>query len=219
MGVEDNQFQISNLNANTSFFDWYTKTNDEVIAKLNKLKLYELDVAGSLTNGISAEVGTSGGHTSGYLNLGVSDTIPHKLLIQGDVCTTGSFCYKYTVSPYPAGATLGITNGNFVCLTDMGGITLSSASQSGVTTSPFHKNETIGVVENITGNTIKVVNSGLFTKFSGLTSGQAYYLDPTVMGGITLNIPSTAGQTKKRLVVSLSATEGIIEIGDSEIVS
>jgi len=214
MGVEDNQFQISNLNANTSFFDWYTKTNDEVIAKLNKLKLYELDVAGSLTNGISAEVGTSGGHTSGYLNLGVSDTIPHNLLIQGNVCTTGSFCYHHTATAATAGLT-----GYFVCVDSSGGITLSSASQSGITTSPFHKNETIGVVESITGNTMKIVNSGLFSGFTGLTAGQAYYLDPTVMGGITQNIPSTTGQTKKRLVVSLSATEGIVEIGDSEIVS
>ena len=47
MGVEDNQYQISNLDANTSFFDWYTKENDEVIAKLNKLKLYDIDIAGS----------------------------------------------------------------------------------------------------------------------------------------------------------------------------
>ena len=69
MGVEDNQFQISNLNSNTSFFDWYTKTNNELIAKLNKLKLYDIDVTGSLTEGISAERGSSGGHTSGYTEI------------------------------------------------------------------------------------------------------------------------------------------------------
>ena len=34
MGVEDNQYQISNLDANTSFFDWYTKENDEVIREI-----------------------------------------------------------------------------------------------------------------------------------------------------------------------------------------
>ena len=38
-------------------------------------------------------------------------------------------------------------------------------------------------------------------------------------GGFTLNEPSTAGQTKKKLFISTSATEAIIQIGDSEIVS
>ena len=36
MGVEDNKYQIPNLDSNTSFFDWYTKENDEIISKLNK---------------------------------------------------------------------------------------------------------------------------------------------------------------------------------------
>ena len=152
MGVEDNQFQISNLNANTSFFDWYTKTNDEVIAKLNKLKLYELDVAGSLTNGISAEVGTSGGHTSGYLNLGVSDTIPHNLLIQGNVCTTGSFCYHHTATAATAGLT-----GYFVCVDSSGGITLSSASQSGITTSPLSSISSSPPKNEISGEWLKLL--------------------------------------------------------------
>ena len=35
MGVEDNKYQIPNLDSNTSFFDWYTKENDEIISKLN----------------------------------------------------------------------------------------------------------------------------------------------------------------------------------------
>ena len=88
MGVEDNQFQIENLNANTSFFDWYTKTNDEIVSKLNKLKIYDIDITGSLAEGISAERGTSGGHTSGFINLGVADTIPHGLTVQGNVLVT-----------------------------------------------------------------------------------------------------------------------------------
>jgi len=214
MGVEDNQFQISNLNSNTSFFDWYTKTNNELIAKLNKLKLYDIDVTGSLAEGISAERGSSGGHTSGFLNLGVADTIPHGITAQGNVLITGSTSFLHTATA----ATAGIT-GKFVTVDSAGGITLSFASQSGITTTPFHKNETIGFVKAVYGNSVEIVPSGLYGGFTGLTAGQAYYLDPVVAGGYTLNAPSTSGQTKKRLFVSTSGTEGVIQIGDSEIVS
>lgn len=214
MGVEDNQYQIPNLNANTSFFDWYTKENNEVIAKLNKLKLYDIDITGSLSEGISAERGTSGGHTSGFLNLGVADTIPHGITAQGNVLITGSTSFLHTATA----ATAGIT-GKFVCIDSAGGITLSSSASTGITTSPFHKNETIGIVNAVYGNSVEIVPSGLFSGLTGLTSGQVYYLDPTVMGGYTLNAPATSGQTNKKLFISTSTTEGIIQIGDSTIVS
>lgn len=214
MGVEDNQFQIENLNSNTSFFDWYTKTNDEIISKLNKLKVYDIDIAGSLAEGISAELGTSGGHTAGFINLGVADTIPHGITAQGDVLITGSTSFLHTATA----ATAGIT-GKFVTVDSSGGITLSFASESGITTTPFHKNETIGFVKAVYGNSVEIIPSGFHDGFSGLTAGQVYYLDPVVAGGFTLNEPSTAGQTKKKLFISTSATEAIIQIGDSEIVS
>jgi hypothetical protein len=214
MGVEDNQFQISNLNSNTSFFDWYTKTNTEIIAKLNKLKVYNIGITGSLAAGISAELGTSGGFVSGHLNLGVADTIPHGITAQGNVLITGSTSFLHTATA----ATAGIT-GKFVTVDSSGGITLSFASAAGITTTHFHKNETIGVVKSVYGNSVEIVPNGLFSGLTGLTAGQAYYLDPIVAGGYTLNAPSTSGQTKKRLFVSTSATEGIIQIGDSDIVS
>ena len=214
MGVEDNQFQIENLNANTSFFDWYTKTNDEIVSKLNKLKIYDIDIAGSLAEGISAERGTSGGHTSGFINLGIADSIPHGLAINGDVSITGTRSFFHIATAVTAGLT-----GKFVCVDSVGGITACNAGTAGITTTPFHKNETIGIVKSITGNTVEIVGNGYFDEFIGLTAGQAYFLDPTVSGGYTLNAPSTAGQTKKRLFVStLGTTTGVIQIGDSNIV-
>ena len=215
MGVEDNQFQIENLNANTSFFDWYTKTNDEIVSKLNKLKIYDIDITGSLAEGISAERGTSGGHTSGFINLGVADTIPHGLTVQGNVLVTGSNSFIHTATAATAGLT-----GKFVCADSSGGITSSFAANTGITTSPFHKNETIGIVKSIVGNSVEIVGHGLYDGFTGLTAGQAYFLDPVVAGGYTINAPATAGQTKKRLFVStLGTTTGVIQIGDSDIVS
>ena len=214
MGVEDNQFQIENLNANTSFFDWYTKTNDELISKLNKLKIYDIDIAGSMVAGVSAELGTSGGHTAGFISLGIADSIPHGLTIEGDLLVTGDNVFNLTATA----ATTGLV-GKFVCVDDMGGITSSSANQTGVTTTPFHKNETIGIVKSIVGNNVQIVGSGLYAGFTGLTSGQAYFLDPMIMGGYTSVAPTTTGQTKKRLFVStLGTTTGVIQIGDSNIV-
>ena len=212
MGVEDNQFQIENLNSNTSFFDWYTKTNDEIISKLNKLKIYDIDVAGSLAEGISAERGTSGGHAAGFLNLGVADSIPHGLAISGDVSITGTRSFFHIATAATAGLT-----GN--CVDSAGGITACNAGTAGITTTPFHKNETIGIVKSITGNTVEIVGSGHFDEFAGLTAGQAYFLDPTVPGGYTTGIPAVTGQTKKRLFIStLGTTTGVIQIGDSNIV-
>ena len=55
MGVDDNQFQISDLTNNTSFFDWASKTNTEIINKLNRLKVYD----GISGDGINLVVGAT----------------------------------------------------------------------------------------------------------------------------------------------------------------
>jgi|TARA_R110000824_G_scaffold30331_1_gene99959 hypothetical protein len=216
MGVEDNQYQIPNLNANTSFFDWYTKENDAVIAKLNKLKLYDIDIPGSLAQGISAQRGSSGGQTSGFVGFAIAGSIPHGITLQGNLVVTGD--NLFTVEHKTASVTAGITTNKFVCFDQSGGITLSNGATSGITTSPFHKNESIGVVHSIVGNTITIAGSGKYSGFTGLTVGQAYYLDPTTLGGYTTNAPSNSGETKKRLFLSTGTAEAIIQIGDSDIV-
>tara|TARA_R110002012_G_scaffold317582_1_gene534348 strand:- start:2294 stop:2944 length:651 start_codon:yes stop_codon:yes gene_type:complete len=216
MGVEDNQYQIPDLTSNTSFYDWYTKENTDIIAKLNKLKLYDIDISGSLAQGVSAQRGSSGGHTSGFLSLAIGGSIPHGITIVGNLVVTGS--NMFTVEHKTASLTAGITTGKFVCFDQSGGITLSNGATSGITTSPFHKNESVGIVHSIVGNTITIVGSGKYSGFTGLTGGQAYYLDPTILGGYTTNATTTTGQTKKKLFVSTGTGEAIIQIGDSTIV-
>ena len=54
MGVEDTSYQIPDLNANTTFYDWVVKENDEIIEKLNLLKVY--GVAGSTGIDIVSEL-------------------------------------------------------------------------------------------------------------------------------------------------------------------
>ena len=90
MGVEDNQFDISNLASNTSFYDWFLKENEDIINKLNRIKLYDIDVTGSNANGISAGVGATGsGITAGFAQFGVYHDIPHGLTVSGDLTVTG----------------------------------------------------------------------------------------------------------------------------------
>ena len=41
MGVEDNKFDISELTASQTFLEWFNKTNDEIITKLNTLEVFD----------------------------------------------------------------------------------------------------------------------------------------------------------------------------------
>lgn len=212
MGVEDNQYQIPNLNANTSFFDWYTKENTEVIAKLNKLKVYEIGITGSLAAGVSAS-----SSSSGWVTFGVADTIPHGITAKGDVTITGSTSFLFDTTA--ASVTAGIT-GKFVCVDNLGGITTSSGSSLGITNNPFDKNETIGICRAVYGNTCEIINQGYYSGFSGFgavgcCAGHVHYLDPTVAGGFTYAAPTLAGQTKKRVFFATGTAEGVIQIGDS----
>jgi len=80
MGVEDTSYNIPDLNANTTFYDWVVKENTEIIEKLNLLNIYNL--AGS--TGISVVAPTGGTAT-----ISVSDTISG-VTISGDLVVTGS---------------------------------------------------------------------------------------------------------------------------------
>jgi hypothetical protein len=218
MGVEDNEFQIANLNANTSFFDWFTKTNDEIISKLNKIEIYNIDIQGSGVQGVSAALGNSAATnaTAGFLRFGLADTVPHGITLQGDLVVTGSKEFTYTT---PDGATTpNIGTGGFVCISSAGGVTHTNVSETGITTMTFHKNETIGIVRSISGNTVRVANGGIYDEFVGLTTGQLYYLDPTVKGGYTFNRPTVAGQTVKPVFLSLTETSGLLQIGASDVI-
>ena len=235
MGVEDNKFSISNLASNTSFYDWFLKENEEIINKLNRIKLYDVDVSGSSLQGVSAQVGTTAsGITAGFIQLGVEESIPHgvtltgKLTVSSDATVGGDLTVTGKVTGATFGTainngfdfthsttalTAGVSAGFFAIPDNTGGITLSSGL-AGSTAHGFDKNNSIGVVESITNNTFRIVTSGLYNGFSGLTSGQAYYLDPDRPGGFTLGKTLTDEQTVLKLFVATSTTEGIVQIGD-----
>ena len=66
MGVNDNNFNISDVSVGDTFEEWRTKTNDEIIEKLNLLKIYT--VLGG--NGVSASTEVAGG----ILHIGLGTT-------------------------------------------------------------------------------------------------------------------------------------------------
>ena len=85
MGVEDNKFQITDLSANTTFYSWVVKENDEIIEKLNRIDTYS--VAGS--TGINVVLGLTGttGPTAGTAVFSIANEISG-VTVQGDLKLT-----------------------------------------------------------------------------------------------------------------------------------
>ena len=94
--VNDNQHQIQPLTDNTSFFAWASKENNEVIAKLNLLKVYD----GLSGDGINVVVGVTGSLDnpdvdSGMMKIIMSDSIPKGITFQDDVTINGLVHYDF----------------------------------------------------------------------------------------------------------------------------
>ena len=97
--VNDNRHQITPLTDNTSFFDWASKENNEIIAKLNLLKVYD----GLSGDGINVRVGITGpvdetaegDVDSGIMRVSISDSIPKGITFEKDVTIDGLVHYDF----------------------------------------------------------------------------------------------------------------------------
>jgi len=86
MGVEDNYYEISDLAANTTFYDWVDKENTEIIEKLNLMHIYGV----SSGTGIDVVIGTTGNsYDAGEAIISLKDTIPG-ITVSGNLTVTGS---------------------------------------------------------------------------------------------------------------------------------
>lgn len=73
--------------------------------------------------------------------------------------------------------------------------------------------EVVGVINRlINSNTFAIFMTGPLTGFSGLTSGDVYFLSDTTPGAMTNVEPTTYGHVSKPLFVADSATTGYINI-------
>lgn len=70
--------------------------------------------------------------------------------------------------------------------------------------------EVFGVAERVDKDNATIVMRGRIRGLSGLTSGQVYYLSPTLVGKLTNVAPSTAGVINKPVLFANSPTDGIV---------
>ena len=217
MGVEDNTFQITDLNDNTSFFEWATKTNSEIIEKLNLLRVYD----GISGDGINVVVGITSdgvgsdntGISSGDIFVELSGDVS-KGMTFNDVTINGLLTYDFTisftgvntVSASVTGATADYVAGQVVRFDgDTRGLTLAKAdSPTGA--------EVFGIVNGETGdNTISVATHGIVNIPSGgLEPGCVHFLDPSTAGGLTKTEPNVLGQVSKPILIATSETQGVL---------
>lgn len=232
MGTEDNTFQISQINSTTTFFDWVSHYNDNVVDKLNRVTIYSgLSGDGvAITVGTTASVGPMG---PGIIKADLADTITKGLTFTGgitfsnDVTIQGTLTYDGDIvssNPdlVPAGAknsinfygvTSGFDFGKVVRIQDSIGLTLASASTKDTA-------EVLGVVIGVTydggsnpyTNYTTVCTSGTiegnFSSVAGglLSEGCVYFLDYVSgnIGGITTTEPTTVGHVSKPLFIGIT---------------
>ncbi len=221
MGVEDNDFQISDLTSNTSFFEWASKTNTDIIGKLNRMRLYD----GISGDGINVVVGsatiteagtpTATSITAGDIFVEMSGTVEKGVTFNGDVTVNGTLNYDFTqafggvktVSIGFSGGTAGFTAGDVVRYdADLGGVTFARAD------SPTNA-EVLGIVNGERNNEVSVVTQGLVEfnsiRFGGLSAGCIHFLSPTNHGELTNTEPTVIGQVSKPLFLATGSTSGV----------
>ena len=227
MGVEDNQFQIEDLSNNTSFYDSANKTNTEIIAKLNRLKIYD----GISGDGINVIVGAtsdnvgnpSTGISSGDIFVELSGSVTKGMTFD-DVTINGLLTYDFTknfsgvplISFTGTGGTAGVTTGHAMRFaTDLSDTTVIAGTFDGLTfakADSVEGSEVFGIVKSISGNNIEVVVQGQIDGFKtspDLSPGCVHFLDPTVAGGLTSEEPNIVGHVSKPVLIATGTDIGV----------
>lgn len=196
---------ISSLAGTSTFYDWFVKENDEIIAKLNQITVSSVTGGDGILAGLSASSGIvtlSIGGTSGNIQSGL--TFSGKVSFIGETAVP-NVSYKIT------GITLGtngFTFGSVVRLTSTGYTTAIANSADDA--------EVIGVISARNASYSVVTLSGKiegdFTNVSGgtLSVGCVYFLDPSTRGNITITEPSNMGEVSKPVIVGLGQTAGMV---------
>lgn len=141
--------------------------------------------------------------------------------------------YDSTIPP-TNGQTLGFDGTNFVPVTSSGGLNSNTSLSVNQTSHGFvvgdvirisggtyiksqadsaANSEVTGIVsEVIDVDNFIITNSGYITGLSGLIANEAYFLNPTVEGTMTITNPSVIGQISKPVFFSDSTTSGWVQI-------
>jgi hypothetical protein len=202
------QSNITPLGVTASFRDWFNQYNNSVLGKINN-SLISRPFAG---DGVTLSFASDGGYT-----FALSGSVTNNMTFSGNVIFNGSVQLSNTqLDGLAFGvsgnyASIGVTLGKVVRLTNTGGITLAKADTAA-------NAEVLGIAIDVSATrTIVAVAGKIFgTTLSnnlisgGFTSGCVYFVDPAVAGGVTRTEPFTTGFVSKPMILGLSTTEGLI---------
>ena len=200
-----------NIAGSSTFKTWFETTNS-IIDVINGISLYNA-FAGDGIKITSTDNNFTFSH-SNAVTTGI--TFSGSVLFNGSVdlgsqATIGALTIN--VTPKIAG----VTSGNIVIISPTLGLTLAKADNA-------VNAEVFGIVSNQTSTSTVVtvggnINNTLFSKTIGnclgisgatLIPGQAYFLSPTISGGITTFEPNTYGSISKPILLGITGNSGLI---------
>lgn len=210
MPVTNNTYVISTLGSTATFYDWFNKENNDIIAKLNLLKVY------GATSGDGILAATD---TSGQLTLSIGGTSG---IIQSPLTFNNTITFNSNVNiPNINIQTTGITSGTsgYTFGTPVRIYLDSTTQELGLTASRANTPENAEILgllstRGTTSSTITIAGkitgdfSGIYGQ--GLSAGCIYFLDSINAGKIDDDEPQTTGTVSKPILMGLTLTEGIV---------
>jgi hypothetical protein len=204
---------ITPLTTSDTFNTWFNTTNTAINA-LNGISMYK----GFAGDGIGITYTNSGNYTFSHAN-----TVTTGVTFDGNIKFNGTVTFagavpsisSTTISITPAVS--GLTTGNVVRVDSVLGLTFAVASSAS-------GSEVLGIVVDKTASSTVVatygsINNTAFAKTIGnilgisggtLSPGQAYFLSPTVPGGITTVEPTSYGHVSKPILLGITGNSGAI---------
>lgn len=196
---------ISQLTGNSTFYDWYLKENNEIIAKLN-----QLNISGATSgDGVLVTVGATSGLATFSIG-GTSNNIQTGLTFSGEVSFVGNVIVpktSYKITGITSGTT-GYTFGSVVRITSSGytaarGDDPDSAEVVGILSHRTTSYSIVTLLGKVEGDFSGVVGSTL-------SPGCIYFLSPVTAGHLTTTEPTTIGQVSKPVIMGLGETAGFV---------
>jgi hypothetical protein len=208
MSVLSNTYIIPNLGSTATFYDWFNKENNEVIAKLNLLKVY----GATSGDGVLVTPNTNG--TYQFSIGGTSGIIQSNLTFSGNVTFNGNLNVPNNIIQI-SGITSGSSGYTFATPIRV----FLSGSTPGYTAARANSQDNAEVLGYIVSRGTTFSNiaidgriNGDFSSIygKGLSAGVVYFLDPNTAGRITDIEPVTTGSVSKPVFMGLSGDSAVV---------
>ena len=208
MPVSDNTYIITTLGSTATFYDWFQKENNDIIAKLNLIKAY------GVTSGDGVLATTASNGTVTVSIGGTSGVIQSNLTFNGDITFNKNVNVPNNIiqisgitsgtSGYTFGTPIRVfLNGTIPGYTAARANNQDNAEVFGFISSRGNTFSNIAIDGRITGDF-----SGIYGK--GLSAGTVYFLDPGTAGKITDQEPVVTGYVSKPVFLGLSGDAAMV---------